>query len=223
MAPLPPFDQDKPFYPLVMNFVAAIHGWNNIAARRVGQMVAATEAPDRQLREAEQGLVKMQNPASLADLRDAAQLPAWIAPLQLGCRTQDEAIDVNIDHLADEATNLLVSESPVLFHAAEHLLVVAREMTRDYASFDDPLWEFLRHCRNAAGHGGRFYFSTGEPRNPARFRNLEITGELQGTPLFRPLKKGVPGTENVPGILCVGDPIPLLWEIEQANPEMMVS
>ncbi len=40
--------------------------------------------------------------------------------------------------------------------------------------------EFLRHIRNACGHGNRFNFKGREPTNPAKLKQLEITKELNG-------------------------------------------
>jgi hypothetical protein len=41
--------------------------------------------------------------------------------------------------------------------------------------------EFLRHVRNACGHGNRFTFRGDEPRRPAKLKELEITKRLNGT------------------------------------------
>jgi len=71
-----------------------------------------------------------------------------------------------------------------------------------------PLWECLRHRRNAAGHGGRFNFLNGEPTRPAVWGSLEIVRGLQGMPLFH--------TPSSAGLLRFGDPLYLLRDIEQA-------
>ena len=45
--------------------------------------------------------------------------------------------------------------------------------------------EFLRHVRNACGHGNRFTFKGDEPRRPAKLKELEITRRLEGlTPVL---------------------------------------
>ena len=44
----------------------------------------------------------------------------------------------------------------------------------------EPDLEFLRHVRNACGHGNRFSFRGDEPRRLAKFQGLEITKSLEG-------------------------------------------
>ena len=45
--------------------------------------------------------------------------------------------------------------------------------------------EFLRHIRNACGHGNRFTFKRDEPRRPAKLKELEIKKDLDGiTPVL---------------------------------------
>jgi len=41
--------------------------------------------------------------------------------------------------------------------------------------------EFLRHIRNACGHGNRFTLRGNEPKKPAKLKELEITKALDGT------------------------------------------
>jgi len=74
--------------------------------------------------------------------------------------------------------------------AAGIVFVMAHEISK-YKPWHnhDPLWEFLRHCRNAIAHGGSFHFSNGEPRRPAQWGPFVLTHALHGTPLFK--KDGV--------------------------------
>lgn len=96
---------------------------------------------------------------------------------------------------------------PQIVRACEQLLVLAWETT-DGLHTHDPLWEFLRHCRNAGAHGGRFHFRGKEPTRPAKFANLEITRSLQGVPPF--------GRADENAFMMIGDAVHLLWQIEQA-------
>jgi hypothetical protein len=43
-----------------------------------------------------------------------------------------------------------------------------------------PIFEFLRHCRNAAAHGNRFHFNCIEPRRPAQWRMVELDHTRHG-------------------------------------------
>jgi hypothetical protein len=62
-------------------------------------------------------------------------------------------------------------------------------------------------------HGGLFTFKGKEPCHPAEWGHFQIERTLQSTPLFKD-EKGV-------GLLSPGDPIRLLWDIEQAYPSMI--
>ena len=43
-----------------------------------------------------------------------------------------------------------------------------------------PLFELLRHLRNAAAHGNRFRLDKGEPRHPAGYRTFHVKSEDNG-------------------------------------------
>jgi hypothetical protein len=90
--------------------------------------------------------------------------------------------------------------------SAGGLLILAWENTKGDHT-DDPLWEFLRHCRNASAHKGHFHFLHGEPKKPAKWKSLEITHDLHDHPLF-----SEPPEE---GFLGVGDVLYLLTDIEK--------
>jgi hypothetical protein len=89
--------------------------------------------------------------------------------------------------------------------------MLAYETCKDSPVRDQaPIWEFLRHTRNAAAHGGRFTFRNNEPCRPADWRSISLDAGLEGTPVM----KGADGR----GLLSPGDPIALLRDIEQAYP-----
>jgi hypothetical protein len=73
----------------------------------------------------------------------------------------------------------------------------------------DPIWEFLRHCRNAAAHKGRFNLVRGEPRRLATWRSKTTAPGLNGTLLFTDGK--------LPGFLGPGDVLYLLSDLEKAR------
>jgi hypothetical protein len=80
------------------------------------------------------------------------------------------------------------------------------EVTKDIAT-KSPEWEFLRHCRHALAHGGAVTLSGKEPRFSAEWNGIAITAESQGMPLF--------AQADLPGLLKIGDPLYLLWDLEQ--------
>jgi hypothetical protein len=197
------FDRSKPFYPLVMNYLLLLAGWKEIAASRLPGINRAFTA-DKQL-------VEGCNPNAAAQL--STQLEKLLGPLELKCESHPERVTVSIDQLGHELAANHNYVASFLMRAAGSLLILAHESTKDEPYHDTgELWEFLRHCRNAAAHGGSFNFVGGEPRRPAVWSGITLTSSLNGTPLFK--------NDTVVGTLSPGDPIRLLWDLEQTYPEM---
>ena len=133
--------------------------------------------------------------------------------MELKSEYQDNHIIIEVDFAAKELASNIFYLAPYFLQASSNLFILAHEICKDEPYHDQsPLWEFLRHCRNAAAHRGKFTFRNNEPRRPAQWGKFIIVSELEDTPLFK--------TEDSPGLLSLGDPIRLLWDIEQAFPNM---
>ena len=202
------FDRSKPFYPLIMNYVVQLIGFKELALRGVTGAPDALQTTLSSYRLHEQA---EQDEEALEQLR--GRLEELGGPLQLRSEFQNGSIDVDVDEIAQEIVEnhsyLLGNMVP----AIGNIFIVAYETAKAQGWHDrDPLWEFLHHCRNAAAHGGRFTFRGKEPSRPAQWGHLEILRSLQGMPLFK--------DANGYGLLSPGDPIRLLWDLEQANPQM---
>jgi len=204
------FDRSKPFYPLVMNYLVQLLGFKELAIlgitgpRELRELVDKVPALKGISLDKDEQVKKVVN-----DLSKIA------GPLQLRSEFQDNTIDVDVHEMATEiagnANYLLRS----FMKSAGSLLIIAHEISKDNPWHDHgPLWEFLRHCRNAAAHGGSFNLLRREPKRPATWGSFQITACMRGASLF----KGV----DPNGILSPGDPIRLLWDIEQAYPAMTV-
>jgi hypothetical protein len=99
-----------------------------------------------------------------------------------------------------------------LMKLASKIFVDTYEISKEKGYVDNgPLWEFLYHCRNAAAHNGQFRVLK-DPKFPAEWRGLKIERSLNGTRLLK--------DDNGDGFLYPGDPIMLLWDIEQAYPNL---
>jgi len=143
----------------------------------------------------------------------AKELQKLLGPLELKSEYQGDHIIVDVDPIAKELATNIHYLAPYFLRAASNLLILAHEICKDEPYHDQsPLWEFLRHCRNAAAHGGKFTFLNNEPRRPAQWGKFNIITGLENTPLFK-------GEDGI-GLLSPGDPIRLLWDIEQAFPNM---
>src|SRR2546423_11506645 len=81
-----------------------------------------------------------------------------IGEQELESKVMRKGVKVKIDALAKEIFNN--HEVPLNYFnrmSAGSLLILAHEITKGVHNHD-PLWEFLRHCRNAAAHKGYFNF-----------------------------------------------------------------
>lgn len=210
--PLNHFDRGKRFYPLVVGYLVSIHGLNELASRGVAQVVQEADEPE-------------QLAADYPDLPIAGYQAGQVTPLlkPLALKTRIVAagpIQVEATFLAREIASEATYLVPRMTDSAGYLLVLAHELTRDVAN-GDPLWEFLRHCRNAAAHGGRFRFVGREPRGRAAWRGVEIERALEGSRLMD--GSGSQGTEMEPGLLALGDPIGLLFDIEREYGDLLAA
>jgi hypothetical protein len=192
-----------PFYDLVVAYLCQVHGFNEIASRGIRAQIAELgpdgiqamldHIDDQRTRHAMQGI-------ALGGITGLLAEPALHAEA-------GERVNVDIAQLA----RAVVSEHrPALAYlnrlSAGGLLILAWETTEGRHTKDQD-WEFLRHCRNAAAHDGRFMFRHGEPRRSAIWRRLEIVRELEERTLFND------GTNR--GFLGPGDALHLLSDLEE--------
>lgn len=203
------FDRGAAFYPLVMQYLASLHGNIELLSRHLA-MTLNRMTPS----ELESNAAAPESPGKetiewyLADpsRRSVTQL---LKRLSLKSHLQSDPINVNPDDLAAELFDESGYLTPWIPRAGGILLILAWE-TCKASSDQTPLWEFLRHCRNAAAHGSAFNFRRDEPRRPAAWGELTITRSLDGSPLFR--------ESDATGLLLMGDPVRLLWDLEQLYP-----
>lgn len=252
--PINHFDRQKPFYPLVMNYLILLTGVKELSLRGMLNLTAK-ELSRTGLLQVEQvhqlqyelsskmldAIGPVPSDAMLSDLLEQytakisqsggvsphppslangfreieAGLRKLAGPLQLGSKIQGTPIEVPPDLIADEITDNNLYFLSFTMRSAGSLLILAFETTRPYHD-NGPLWEFLRHCRNAAAHNGRFRFNSGEPRRPAEWGNLRLQASMHDEPLFRV-------DQQTPGLVEPGDVIRLLWDIEQTYPNMQAS
>jgi len=203
--PLAHFDRGKPFYPLVMQYAMQLVGFKELAVR------GAVGGPD--VKQAVNKVTGLSDEQSADAANLAANLEKLLGPLELRSSVRVQPLLVPVDDIAKEVVSNVWFLGNYLLLSAGSVLILAHELCKDKAAHDTgPLWEFLRHCRHAAAHGGRFNFQHGEPRRPAKWGALEIVAGLQGSPLFK-------GADGV-GFLSPADPILLLLDIEQAYPAL---
>lgn len=203
------FDPSKPFYSIVLGYLTQVHGFIEVCSR--GILSKLQKDPPEKVRL----WLQKESSNSVKELYRSALAGGGVTPLlgqqQLTSKTANGII-VNTEELASEIlTNY--EEGIKYFNRvnAGGVLILAWEVTNDYHSHHE-LWEFLRHCRNAAAHRGNFNFLSGEPKRLARWRSLEIGSDLQDRPLFPD-----PPTD---GFIGIGDVLYLLADIEVAFPEI---
>jgi hypothetical protein len=201
----PKFDKGKPFYPLVMHYLTLLVGFKELAVRGVLGKPSLDAALEKI------GGIKDAPASQIDELRK--DLSKLLGPLELKSEFSGDHVIFDIDEVSREIAQNSSYLAEFLMQAAASVLVLAHELSKDRPWHDSgPLWEFLRHCRNAAAHGGSISFKGGEPHRLAQWGCLVFVSTLQGLPLFNAADRA--------GMLSPGDPIRLLYDIERAYPQM---
>lgn len=197
------FDRSKPFYPLVMTYLIQLHGLKEIST--IGVLATANIATSFAI-PPEFGEQKKQLEDGIREL---------LGPLNLEVTGETERLDVSLGFVAQEMILNYGYLMNFQTRAASFCLAMAHELTKDkpYRG-KGAKWEFLRHCRNAVSHNGKWHFQNGEPRNKSEWRGIKLKSTMHGQPLFL--------QQDGSGSLKLGDPIALLWEIENENPNIHV-
>ena len=221
--PINHFDRSKPFYPLVMNYLILLIGFKDLAARGAIKVLEKHSPSDKNAdilalingiadKYQKKKIDEVQLRSNLSKIGKG--LEKILGPLDLRSEFQGNNIQVDIDEIALDIMQNSTYLISFLMRSAGSLLIIAHEISRDQTWHDNsPLWEFLRHCRNAAAHGGLFNLCHGQPKRTAKWGAFSIKASLNGTPLFKDKK-------DKKELLSPGDPIRLLWDIEQAYPNM---
>lgn len=93
------------------------------------------------------------------------------------------------------------------FRQVEYMIITAYALTEGKYRNNDPLWQFFRHVRNAAAHGGKFNLQRNQPDKPAEWGEKRIERGLNGKRLVSSV-----GQE---GFLETGEIILLLLSVEE--------
>ena len=203
------FDRSGDFFPLVMSYAVSMHGLMELLSRGVINISAGIVLKDpATLSQAEKD-----NELYLSKFIRAEKTPL-LKPPALRCNIDSIPIEIDVDEISKELFNNYhhLLENGLGTYAARMLLISAYEITVGKiipeSLFNDALWKFFRHCRNAAAHNGKFYFKKDEPKLTSKWHHLEIKRDIQGYDLF---------ATSIPlnGYLSLGDPIKLLWDLEQ--------
>jgi hypothetical protein len=187
----------SPFYPILMGFLIKLHGFKELALRgALGPRDLETQV--RGLPQADDSQV------TVADVTKMVEKLG--GPLELKSRVDPTNIPISADEIAGELIDnhsYLLSEG---VSAAIETVILAHERAKAMGfAKRTAMWEFLRHCRNAAAHNGQFTFGPDEPRRLAEWRGVTLDNSLNGTPLF----KGETGS----GLLWPGDVVILLHDL----------
>lgn len=208
-APEDHFDRAKPFYPLVTVYVLGLRGFTEMAVRGIVQ-----------LHEQVTGTV-CQHPSFGANLTGDQEIDAGLrklrGPLNLRAECIGGPINVPMESVAQEIAENHGAVLPWVLPSLGSVLMLAHEIVVQQlteAERLEPVPQFLRHLRNAVGHNGRFLFAAGQPNKPAIWRRFTLDASLHDTPVF--------SDGTVRGLLGPGDPIRLLWDIEQQYPSLKV-
>lgn len=203
-----PFDESKPFYPLVVGYVIQLHGYIELSSRGLFSVIEGFD-PKRV-----EALKTGQDEKFIkaVDAVSSGGITGLLGNQELHSKVTGQGVKIDISLLAKKAFwNHAAHLNDFMRMSSCSLVVLAYEVTKDYQTHD-PLWEFFRHCRNAAAHKGHFNLLHGEPKRSAKWRSLEIVTSMQGMSLF------FDGSAS--GLLGIGDTLHLLLDIEQSFPSI---
>jgi hypothetical protein len=152
------FDRGKPFYPIVLNYICQLIGLTEQTMRAVArprdldQMVRDDKASEQVvgIRESDPGVLR-------------AWLQRTSNSQSLRCKMLDRDIGIPFDETAKElVTNYSYLAPYFIIAAAGSLFVMAHEITKGKPwRNNDPIWEFLFHCRNAIADNAEIQLSEG--------------------------------------------------------------
>ena len=178
------FNPAKPFYSLVLAYLTQLHGlvelisvgliqrFEMISERRAFRSLTGDERIAKYV-----SAMDPKNQPMVDRVLRGGKTALMFEPLLLSETAQ--AIKLDIPKLAETA--FMEHEEAIRnFNrmSAGSLLILANERVTKRRG--DPIIQFLRHCRNAAAHGGIFTFDSGEPKKPAEWRTLKIERAMQG-------------------------------------------
>ena len=199
------FCRGKIYYPLVMNYIYSIHGFIDLVSRGL-----INKLVELRISKSEDEIDDVINSLNIQDdaIKNQFKEIDKTAPLfakQKFIKSDGKEIEIDINEIAEEMLTKGVYLSATLKNSACTLLISAFEKTKDWDDQNDPIWNFFYHCRSASAHDNKFKIE--KDRFPAKWRALEITKIMNGNKLFKENKHD--------GFLNFGDPIALLWDIEQ--------
>lgn len=191
------FDRGKVFYPYVMQYIFAYHGMIELCSRGMVKEVKRAKKQSCNIED------------MYPEVKRFIEAEQVVTPLLVDLAFHSNFMESMISFDIEEIASELLANYDYLFKytlkSAGILIIMAYESTKRLDDKKSELWNFFYHCRNAAAHGGKFNIKS--TRFPAKWGNLEITRSMNGTNLFQIPDEG--------GLLGPGDPIRLLWEIEQ--------
>lgn len=206
------FDPKRPFYGLVVAYCAQVHGLIDLCSRGLREVFLDLKSKNENGPMSKDAIIDTLCSGTTKGYDSFARkvLETESSPLfgvqRFASRT-GKSLRVKTDILSRAFFH--DHKDPINYFAqmsAGSLLIASWELTRKFHDAN-PLWEFHRHCRNAAAHNASFTFRNKEPRRAARWRSLEITRELRDTPLFQ--------KDEHRGYIGPGDVLYLLADIER--------
>jgi hypothetical protein len=210
------FNKELPFYNLIISFLAQLQGLNSFLTRGVKLEFDSEKSKISCCNAATEGLIIENLCSQINGKKEADNLKKvlksyecqYLIDFSLYSRCCNP-IKFDMNDISHEFfNNFLKTIDQFTLMSTGSLIISAWESTKSFHT-KDPLWEFLRHCRNALAHNnkGSFHFLYNEPINLAQWREFKITSELQGENLFN--------STDSKGFLYIGDALYLLNDIEK--------
>ncbi|GGF76654.1 hypothetical protein GCM10010912_22210 [Paenibacillus albidus] len=191
------------FYPLIMNYLCSVHGIFELSSRFLINLFK--DSDKEKIDHMISGLVI--NDKTKEEFKNNFNLTPLMGNQILTFSGTQPNVVIDIDDLANQVLEYNKDGFDYLFHGALYFLIInSYALTVDKHYSDDPLWQFYRHVRNAAAHGGKFNFNKNQPDKPSEWKNMRLEASLNKTHLI--------DTIDQKGYMKFGDIILLLLDIE---------
>jgi hypothetical protein len=181
----------------------SLHGFIDLLSRRAVDLASGLSDENAQV---QPEILKSLNISALAGAGKTPQLVAMSLQSLTG-----PSIDIDISELEVETMNefAYLGEYSMTTPLRMLLMCCYEAVIDTHRDPNVPIWEFFRHCRNAAAHDGKFSFKPHEPSRPAEWRGLKIECSLEGRPLL------IPAEGESDPFLKPGDVLRLISDVEQ--------
>ena len=204
------------FYPLLVNVFIGLHGYQDLMSKRlISELGDFENSPQllESLKKTNLEEYKKINPRWIESID--TQKNEVIPPL-FELNQFFDNVDISVQDVSEVMT-FENNESSLKYTFSNILggIIIAFEEAKSKLNSQEKerseIWQFFKHIRNAAAHGGQFHFNRKEPKFAAKWGQYEIVHEMKYESAFEFINSGMLSYSNI---------IDLLLEVEATHPQI---